>query len=247
MRDGAPATSSGTSRFTSTKWPRWLVPNCVSKPSAVVPLRRGHHPGVGDQQVEPVVVGEHAVGEAAAPRRATRGRPPAARPGPAVAAARTGSAARSPFSRSRTAMITFAPWAARARAVSWPSPADAPVTRACFPLRSTPSSTSSVVVCSPKVMAGHRTPAPTAAPRRSRQTAADASNRPTCPPIDDWSRLLDGRVAVVSGGGDGIGGAVSRLFAQHGAIVEVAEVDAERAECGGRRHRGGRRAPRTPR
>jgi NAD(P)-dependent dehydrogenase (short-subunit alcohol dehydrogenase family) len=50
------------------------------------------------------------------------------------------------------------------------------------------------------------------------------------PPIDDWSRLLDGRVAVVTGGGDGIGGAVSRLFARHGALVEIAEIDPARAE-----------------
>jgi NAD(P)-dependent dehydrogenase (short-subunit alcohol dehydrogenase family) len=50
------------------------------------------------------------------------------------------------------------------------------------------------------------------------------------PPIDDWNHLLAGRVAVVSGGGDGIGGAVSRLFARHGALVEVAEVDPERAD-----------------
>lgn len=50
------------------------------------------------------------------------------------------------------------------------------------------------------------------------------------PPIEDWSRLLDGRVAVVTGGGAGIGGAISRLFAAHGAIVEVAEIDAARAE-----------------
>ena len=48
--------------------------------------------------------------------------------------------------------------------------------------------------------------------------------------IGDWSRLLDGKVAVVTGGGDGIGGAVSRLFAEHGAIVEIAEVDPARAE-----------------
>lgn len=50
------------------------------------------------------------------------------------------------------------------------------------------------------------------------------------PSIDDWSRLLDGRVAVVTGGGDGIGGAISRLFALHGAVVEVAEIDPRRAE-----------------
>jgi NAD(P)-dependent dehydrogenase (short-subunit alcohol dehydrogenase family) len=50
------------------------------------------------------------------------------------------------------------------------------------------------------------------------------------PPIRDWNRLLDDQVAVVTGGGDGIGGAISRLFAQHGARVEIAEIDAERAE-----------------
>jgi NAD(P)-dependent dehydrogenase (short-subunit alcohol dehydrogenase family) len=50
------------------------------------------------------------------------------------------------------------------------------------------------------------------------------------PPIEDWNRLLDGRVAVVTGGGDGIGGAISRLFAEHGAAVEIAEIDPVRAE-----------------
>ena len=50
------------------------------------------------------------------------------------------------------------------------------------------------------------------------------------PPIADWNRLLDGKVAVVTGGGDGIGGAISRLFAQHGATVEIAEIDSDRAE-----------------
>ncbi len=49
-------------------------------------------------------------------------------------------------------------------------------------------------------------------------------------PIDDWNRLLDGKVAVVTGGGTGIGGAIARLFAQHGAAVEIAEVDAALAE-----------------
>ena len=69
--------------------------------------------------------------------------------------------------------------------------------------------------------------------------------RPTdVTPIEDWNRLLDGRVAVVTGGGDGIGGAVSTLFARHGAVVEIAEIDPERAartcgeieEAGGRAH-----------
>ena len=58
-----------------------------------------------------------------------------------------------------------------------------------------------------------------------------SSQKPTdVTPIEDWNRLLDGKVAVVTGGGDGIGGAVSRLFAEHGALVEIAEIDPERAE-----------------
>lgn len=51
------------------------------------------------------------------------------------------------------------------------------------------------------------------------------------PAVDDWNRLLAGRVAVVTGGGVGIGGAIARLFAQHGAHVEIAEIDPERGEA----------------
>lgn len=55
-------------------------------------------------------------------------------------------------------------------------------------------------------------------------------NPAAVPTVDDWNRLLDGRVAVVTGGGAGIGGAVARLFAAHGAHVELAEIDGDRAE-----------------
>ncbi len=52
-------------------------------------------------------------------------------------------------------------------------------------------------------------------------------------PIDDWSHLLQGRVAVVTGAGAGIGAAIARLFAEHGARVETAESDPDRARATG--------------
>jgi NAD(P)-dependent dehydrogenase (short-subunit alcohol dehydrogenase family) len=51
------------------------------------------------------------------------------------------------------------------------------------------------------------------------------------PAIPDYQRLLEGRVTVVTGGGDGIGGAISRLFAEHGALVEIGEIDPDRAKA----------------
>lgn len=42
-------------------------------------------------------------------------------------------------------------------------------------------------------------------------------------------RLLADKIAVVTGGGAGIGAAIARRFAEHGARVEIAEVDAARA------------------
>lgn len=52
---------------------------------------------------------------------------------------------------------------------------------------------------------------------------------PAPPSIDDWGRLLEGRVAVVTGGAGGIGGAISSLFAEHGAHVEIVDSDAASA------------------
>src|SRR5689334_11504370 len=67
------------------------------------------------------------------------------------------AAASAPFPpASRTAMTMRAPFDASARAVSRPSPDDAPVTTAVRPERSTPSTTSSVVVSNPKAIAGPR-------------------------------------------------------------------------------------------
>ena len=63
--------------------------------------------------------------------------------------------------------------------------------------------------------------------KQGRHQARDPESRSSVPSIEDWSRLLDGRVAVVTGGGAGIGAAIAKLFAQHGAKVEIAEVSAE--------------------
>jgi NAD(P)-dependent dehydrogenase (short-subunit alcohol dehydrogenase family) len=42
--------------------------------------------------------------------------------------------------------------------------------------------------------------------------------------------LLNDRIAVVTGGGGGIGAATARLFAEHGAQVVIADIDAELAQ-----------------
>jgi len=59
----------------------------------------------------------------------------------------------------------------------------------------------------------------------------DESNYPRPPAIENWSRLLDGRIAVVSGGAGGIGGAISSLFAEHGAHVELIDIDGTAADA----------------
>ncbi|GIS99294.1 MAG: hypothetical protein CM1200mP26_10070 [Acidimicrobiales bacterium] len=66
-------------------------------------------------------------------------------------------------------------------------------------------------------------------PESAGPSAASTQDPSRVPPIDDWHRLLDGRVAVVTGGGAGIGGAISRLFGAHGALVEVVDSDPDRS------------------
>ena len=49
-------------------------------------------------------------------------------------------------------------------------------------------------------------------------------------PSPDFQALLRDRVAIVTGGGAGIGGSISRCFARAGARVVVVEIDPERAQ-----------------
>jgi NAD(P)-dependent dehydrogenase (short-subunit alcohol dehydrogenase family) len=45
----------------------------------------------------------------------------------------------------------------------------------------------------------------------------------------DWTRLIDGKIALVTGAASGIGRAAARLFAQHGAKIAAIDI----AESGG--------------
>ena len=58
------------------------------------------------------------------------------------------------------------------------------------------------------------------------------------------SRSIEGKVAIVTGGAQGIGGACARRLAAHGAAVLVADYDADRAGANTARIReaGGRAA-----
>ena len=64
------ASSAGLSSWKRRKCARWLVPNCVSKPSFVFPLGGGHHSGVADEHVQRLRLGEE--GGRAVPHRLQR-------------------------------------------------------------------------------------------------------------------------------------------------------------------------------
>jgi NAD(P)-dependent dehydrogenase (short-subunit alcohol dehydrogenase family) len=50
------------------------------------------------------------------------------------------------------------------------------------------------------------------------------------PTVEDWGALLADQTAIVTGGAAGIGAAICRLFARHGACVEIVDHDAEGGE-----------------
>ena len=63
-REPGVASSSGSSRAVSAKWPRWFTPNCISTPSRGAGLVDRHEPGVVDEQVEPPGAGGGERGDA---------------------------------------------------------------------------------------------------------------------------------------------------------------------------------------
>jgi acetoacetyl-CoA reductase len=58
---------------------------------------------------------------------------------------------------------------------------------------------------------------------------------PASSTVTSWQHSLDGRVAIVTGGSRGIGGAVSRILAADGATVAVVGVAADRERTQGLR------------
>ncbi len=57
-------------------------------------------------------------------------------------------------------------------------------------------------------------------------TVAASSTSSTSVPV---GRLLEGKIAIVTGGGGGMGQGICIAFAEHGATVVIAEIDPERA------------------
>ena len=111
------------------KWPRWLVPNCNSKPSAV-----RDSGGI----ITPALLISRSMGpdqsraNARTESRLARSRWRTS----FVSAAGRASAAARPLASSRTASTTWAPARATAFAVSRPMPLFAPVTMTVRPARS---------------------------------------------------------------------------------------------------------------
>src|ERR1700758_5490405 len=139
-------------RLTNTKWPRWLVPNCVSKPSAVRPNGVAITPALAITTSKGSPFASNASAQARTLFMLARSSSTTSKLPPLAAASlRTCSVAAFAFGKSRAAPTTCAPCAARERAVSTPSPAETPVTRMRFPRKSTPDRTSSVVEVAPNV------------------------------------------------------------------------------------------------
>ena len=132
-REPAVARIRGSSRPESAKWPRWLVPSCISKPSAV--LRRGI-------AITPALFTRMSIrswrAENCLAKSRTEARLARSRGASSVEAAgcslRSSSAACCPRFGSRHASTTCAPAAASDLTASSPMPLLAPVTTIVRPV-----------------------------------------------------------------------------------------------------------------
>src|SRR4051812_35640689 len=114
----------GSSRLVSAKWPRWLVPICISKPSLVCDCGRAMTPALLTRMWRSP---SHASANARTEERSARSSDRTSTvPGISLAA-------RSPLAVSRTASVTRAPARASSRAAIFPMPELAPVTTTVRP------------------------------------------------------------------------------------------------------------------
>src|SRR6202022_4434409 len=117
----------GSSRMVSAKWPRWLVPNCSSKPSAVWASGTCMMPAL---LIRTSTGPRHDDAKARTDDRELRSR---SRTSVSLAMP---SATACPLAGLRTASTTCAPAWASASAVALPSPLVAPVTMIVLPVKS---------------------------------------------------------------------------------------------------------------
>src|SRR5579863_5428050 len=141
-------------RLSNTKWPRCLVPNCVSKPSAVWPNGVAITPALAITTSKGSPFSSSPSAQARTLFRLARSSSISSRLPPLASASfRTCLVAALALLKFRAAPTTCAPCAARERAVSTPRPAETPVTRIRLPLRLMPDKTSSVVEVAPNEVA----------------------------------------------------------------------------------------------
>src|SRR6266702_429142 len=121
------ASRAGSSRPVSAKWPRWLVPNCISNPSAV--SWRGII-------ITPALLTSRSSGPENWSANARTDARSARSSGAHSAPAPISRTAARPLSALRLATTTRAPWRATSCAVWYPMPLFPPVTTAVRPDRS---------------------------------------------------------------------------------------------------------------
>ena len=130
------------SRLKRRKWERWLVPNCVSKPSTVFPSGTAMMPALLTRTFSLELLERNS----AAHLRTLSSEPRSMCKNSIWEGLKKLAQASSPFFTFLTVKNNFAPVLARARAASTPIPLDAPVIRMTLSV-SLPSRSSSLMIC----------------------------------------------------------------------------------------------------